>query len=160
MLYFPADSLGTGSLWKKIEEMIWYYFYEGVSDEMNNGLKLTTLEHVQPNPYSIMKVHLATQVLSESANNILSNYYQDAAHATAEFCKIMDMLFHCLNVHNQYEVNTKKKGYLKPYREIDDARFIWLGNEFSQYLDNWKESTKTRPDNFSQNARSKMFLPW
>ena len=52
--------------------MIWYHIYKIVSDEMNNGLKLIpklTLEHVQLNPYSIMKVHLATQVLSESVSN-------------------------------------------------------------------------------------------
>ena len=44
---------------------------------MNNSLKLIailTLEHVQLNPYSIMKVHLATQLFSESVSNILSNY--------------------------------------------------------------------------------------
>ena len=61
---------------------------------MNNGLKLIpklTLEHVHP--YSIMKVHLATQVLSESVSNVLSNYYPAGAHATAEFCKFMDMFF-------------------------------------------------------------------
>ena len=79
---------------------------------MNNGLKLIpklTLEHVQINPYSIMKVHLATQVSSGSVSNILSNYYPDAAHATAEFCKLMDMFFDCLNVCNQYEGNIHKK---------------------------------------------------
>ena len=73
-----------------------------------------------------MKVHLATHMLSESVNNILSNYYSDAAHATVEFCKFMDMFFDCLNVCNQYASNTKKKEYLKRYRKIDDARFIWL----------------------------------
>ena len=123
---------------------------------MNNGLKLIpklTLKHVQLNPYSIMKVHLATQVPSESVSNIFSNYYPDAAHATAEFCKFMDMFFDCLNVRNQHEGNTHtKKEYLKPYREIDDARFIWLENEFLPYLANWKENTENKPGNVSQNA--------
>ena len=53
------------------------------------------------------------------------------------------------------KVTQKQKEYLQPYREIDDARFILL-----PYLDNWKESTENRPGNFSQNARSRMFLPW
>ena len=53
------------------------------------------------------------------------------------------------------KVTQKQKEYLQPYREIDDARFILL-----PYLDNWKESTENRPGNFSQNARSQMFLPW
>ena len=49
---------------------------------------------------------------------------------------------------------------MQPYREIDDAKFIWLENEFVPYVDNWKENTENRPGNFSQNAQSKMFLPW
>ena len=98
-------------------------------------------------------------MLSESVSNILSNYYPDAAHATAEFCKFMNMFFDCLNVCNQYEGNTKKKECFKLYREIHDARFIWLENEFLSYLANWKESTESRPGNFSQNAQSRMFLP-
>ena len=80
---------------------------------MNNGLKLIpklTLEHVQLYPYSIMKIHLATQVLSESVSNRFINYYPDSAHATVEFCKFMDMFFDCLDVRNQYEGNAKKKG--------------------------------------------------
>ena len=163
MHYFAGDGQGTRSLWNNGKEMIWYQIYKIVSDEMNNGFKLIlklTLEHVQLNPYSIMKVHLATQVLSESVSNILINYYPDAVHATAKFCKFMDMFFDCLNACNQYEGNTKKKEYLQPYREIDGARFIWLENEFLPYVDNWKESTENRPGNFSQNARSRMFLPW
>ena len=141
---------------------MWYHIYKIVSDEMNNGLKLIsklTLEYVQLNPYSNRKVHLATQVLSESVSNIPINYYPDTAHSTAEFCKFMDMSFGCLNVRNQYEGNTKRKEYLQPYGEIDDARFTWRENEFFSYLDNWKESTENRSGNFSQNARSRMFLP-
>ena len=67
---------------------------------MNNGLKLIpklTLGHVQLNPYSIIKVHLAaTQVLI--VNNILDNHYSDAAHGTAEFYKFIDMFSECLLV--------------------------------------------------------------
>ena len=70
------------------------------------------------------------------------------------------MFFDCLNVRNQYEGQTKKKEYLKPYREIVDPRFIWFENEFLPYLDNWKGSTENKPGNFSQNAQSRMFLPW
>ena len=76
--------------------MIWYHIYKIAFDEMNNGLKLIpklTLEHVQLNPYSIRKVHLAIQVLSENVSYIFINYYPDAAHGTAEFCKFMDMFF-------------------------------------------------------------------
>ena len=133
MDYFAGNGQGTCSLWNNGKEMIWYHIYKIVSDEMNNGLKL-----IPKLQYSILKVHLATQVLSESVSNILINNYPDAG-------KFMDMFFDCLNVRNQYEGNTEKKEYLQPYREIDDARFIWLENEFLPYLDNWKESTENRP---------------
>ena len=115
---------------------------------MNNVLKLIlklALEHVQLNPYSIMKIHLVTQVIIESVSNILSDYYQDAAHATAEFCKFMDIFFDCLNARNHYEGNTENKEYLKTCREIDDATFVWLQYEFLRYLANWKKSTENRP---------------
>ena len=131
------------------------HIYQIVSDTMNNGLKLISklaLEHVQLNPYSIMQVHLATQVLSERVSNILSNYYPDAVQATAEFCKFMDMFFDCLNVQNQYDDNTEKTEYLKPYTEIDEARSIWFENKFLPYLANWKESTENISGNFSKNA--------
>ena len=162
MHYFAGDGQGTRSPWNNGKEMMWYHIYKIVSDEMNNGLKLIpklTLEYVQLNAYSNMKVHLATQVLSESVSNIPISYYPDAAHSTAEFCKFMDMFFDCLNVRNQYEGNTKRKEYLQPYGETDDARFTWLENEFLSYLGNWKESTENRPGNFSHNTRSRMFLP-
>ena len=162
MHYFTGDGQGTCSLWNNGKEMIWYHIYKIAFDEMNNSLKLIpklTLEHVQLNPYSIMKVHLAIQVLSENVSYILINYYPDAAHGTAEFCKFINMFFDCLNVCNQYEGNTKGNEYLHPYREIDGARFAWLENELLPYLDNWKESTENRPGSFSQNAQSKMFLP-
>ena len=84
--------------------MIWYRI-KIVSGEMNNGLKLIpkfTLEHVQPSIF----------------------YHESSFSETAEFCIFMDMFFDFLNVRNQYKGNTKRKEYLKCYREIDEARFI------------------------------------
>ena len=75
-------------------------------------------------------------MLSESAGNILSNYYVDDANATACFCKFMDMFFDMFYL-TSMKVPQKKKEYLNPYRETDDARFIWLEKEFLPYLDNW-----------------------
>ena len=68
---------------------------------MNSGLKLLpklTLEHVQLNPFSEMRVRLATQVLSQSVANVLRNYYPADTHGTAELCEYMDKFFDCLNV--------------------------------------------------------------
>ena len=38
-------------------------------------------------------------------------------------------------------------------------RFQWLMN-FIDYLRRWKESTDDRPGNFTQNAKSRMFISW
>lgn len=40
-----------------------------------------------------------------------------------------------------------------------NARFQFLIN-FLEYLRLWKENTETRPGNFTQNARNRMFLSW
>ena len=39
------------------------------------------------------------------------------------------------------------------------TRFLWLV-DFLNYLKNWKESTDNRQGNFTQNARSRMFISW
>ena len=130
---------------------------------MNRKLKVIPKlneNHVKLNPYSVMKVNLATQVLSASTANILNYYYPGNTDATAEFCRYMDKFFDCLNVRNQYEGDMKNKEFLKPYRDINDERFLWLKDEFLPYLQNWKECTENRPGNFTENARTRMFLPW
>ena len=39
------------------------------------------------------------------------------------------------------------------------TRFLWLV-DFLNYLKNWKESTDNRQRNFTQNARSCIFISW
>ena len=39
------------------------------------------------------------------------------------------------------------------------TRFLWLV-DFLNYLKNWKESTDNRQGNFTQNARSRIFISW
>lgn len=43
---------------------------------------------------------------------------------------------------------------------MDDERFLWMETTFLGYLNEWKESTQNRPGEFTENARSKMFLSW
>ena len=58
------------------------------------------------------------------------------------------------------EHQRKRKPFLALYRSVDDPRFLWLTNDFLGYLRDWKDSTTQRPGNFTQNARSRMFLSW
>ena len=118
---------------------------------MHHELKLIpklTLEHLHLNPYSIMNVRLATQVLSKTVANILYSYYPQETHKTAEFCEFMDNFFDLLNVRNQTEGDRKKKEFLKPFTSPNDPQFDWLKDVFLPYLKDWKHSTECRNGNF------------
>ena len=78
---------------------------------------------------------------------------------TANYCLMMDKFLDCLNVRNTVEYKLKRKPFLKPYESVNDERFAWLDN-FLEYFHLWKESIEERPGNFTQNAKSKMFISW
>ena len=128
---------------------------------MNNGLKLLpklTLAHVNLTPYSKMNVRLATQILSESVSCILREYYPAGTFGTSELCHYANKFFDCLNSRNQFEFVKKRNESCAPYRITDDARLNWLKNDFLSYLQNWKRSIATRPGDFTDTERDKMFL--
>ena len=105
-----------------------------------------------------MNVRLAVQVLSESVAKILREYYPQELHGTAELCEKMDKFFDYLNVRNEKESLVKRKHFLQPFQSTDDEKFYWLKNVFLKYLFDWKSSAMTCDENFSQNARNRMFL--
>ena len=105
-----------------------------------------------------MRVRLAAQVLSETVGSVLNAFGPAEAEGTANFCLMMDKFFDCLNVKNTVEHKVKNKPFLKPYDSVDDIRFEWLDN-FLHYFELWKESIE-RQGNFTQNAKSNMFLSW
>ena len=70
--------LGNGKksrlLWNNGKEICWTHIKKLVDDELSKGLKLIpklTMAHVDLNPYSIMRVNLACQVLSKSVSNVI-----------------------------------------------------------------------------------------
>ena len=100
--------------------------------------KLTS-DHINLTSYSVMRVNLAAQVLSETVGNVLNSFGPEEAEGTEQFCIMMDKLFECLNVRNTKEHIIKRKPILKPYESVDDIRFAWL-DEFLQYFKSWKGS--------------------
>ena len=58
------------------------------------------------------------------------------------------------------EYQRKRKPFLAPYTSVNDQRFAWLENDFLGYLRDWKESIANRHGEFSNNARSRMFISW
>ena len=141
-------------LWSQISPL--YY------ENLDLGLKLVPklkYEHINLNPYSVMNLRLAAQILSETIGKVLSVTGSAEVAATANLCLMMVKFFDCLDVSYTEEHKIKLKSFLRPYRNVNDVRFAWL-DEFFQYLENWKRSTLEREGNFSQRDRKAMFLPW
>ena len=72
---------------------------------------------------------------------------------------MMDQFFDCLNVRKAEEHKVKLKKFLRPNKDVNDARFAWLA-EFLEYLALWKQPMLQRQGNFRQRDRDAMFLPW
>ena len=77
---------------------------------------------------------------------------------TAKFCGMMNDFFDCTNVRSTTEHIRKRNPFIRPYTSSEDERFSWLLEKFIKYLDDWKESVSTRPGEFSEDSRGKMFL--
>ena len=135
---------------------------------MEYGLKLLpklTTDHVLLNSYSVMRVYLATQILSASVGTTLKEFGPETASGTSDFCLMMDKFFDCLNVRNPDEWKSKGKDYLKPYESPNDERLkenekgekAFL-DQFLSYLEKWKKSIDDRKGEFTTTDRNNMFL--
>ena len=147
-------------MWNSGFFLLWNHITTFYNSDLERGLKLVpklTSDHINLTPYSVMRVRLASQVLSETVGNVLKQFGPPEAAGTAEFCLMMDMFFDCLNVKNSAEYITKRKPFLKPYETVDDSRFTWLDN-FLLYFKLWKESIDQREGSFDESSKSKMFI--
>eukprot|EP00794_Sanderia_malayensis_P013454 gene13454-14835_t len=97
------------------------------------------MDHVQLNSFSIMRVNLATQVLSQTMANILNIFGPADAAESATFCKMFEQFFECMNVRSLHEGYKKMKPFLLPYKSQDDERLVWLKGTFLSYLNSWKK---------------------
>ena len=80
--------------------------------DMECGLKMLTKltnDHMNLTPYSVMRVRLAAQVLSQTVGTCLNNFGPPGTAGTTKFCIMMDKFFDCLNVRNTTECTTKRK---------------------------------------------------
>ena len=150
-------------MWNDGNYVLWQHIVQLFYQDVENGLKLMpwlTYDHIKLNSYSTMRVSLAAQILSATVAAVMKSFGPPDATGTAKLCEMMDSYFDCLNVRSTTEHQRKRKPFLAPYRSVDDPRFLWLTNDFLGYLRDWKESTAQHPGNFTQNARSRMFLSW
>ena len=153
---------GQGTCGTTVFFLLWSHIARISYEDLESGLKLVnklTSDHINLTSYSVMRVNLAGQVLSETVGNVLNNFGPEEAAGTGKFCLMMDKFFDCLNVRNTKEHITKQKCFLNPYESIDDVRFAWL-DELLNYFKLWKDSIEERNDiNYSDNAKSKMSIP-
>ena len=123
-------------MWNSGFFLSWSHISRLCYEDLECGLKLVnklTSDHVNLTSYSVMRVNLAVQVLSETVGNVLNSFGPEETAGTAKFCIMVDKYFDCLNVRNTTEQITKRKPFLKSYYSIDDARFEWL-DKFIQYF--------------------------
>ena len=92
------------------------------------------------------------------AQALIRSYPEGEASETAQFCKLMNDFFDCLNVRAYNEATYKKNELLAPYRSQNDERFEWLLNTFLQYFHDWKKAVDTRPGEFQPTVPAKMFI--
>ena len=152
----------TRYMWNSGFFILWSHITNFYHQDLECGLKMMnklTNDHVNLTPFSVMRVRLAAQVLSETVSTVLNTFGDADVAGTAKFCLMMDKFFDCLNVKNTVEHKIKNKPFLKPYESVDDIRFAWL-DQFLNYFEQWKESIEERPGNFTQNAKANMFLSW
>ena len=93
-------------LWSPIAHI--YYW------NLERGFKLVhklTSGHIILTSYSVMRVNLAAQVLSETVGNVLNNFGPEETAGMEKFCLMMDKFFDCLKVRNTKEYITKWKPF-------------------------------------------------
>ena len=117
-------------------------------------LNKLTSDHINLTPFSVTRVGLAAQVLSETVGSVLNSFGPADAVGTAKCCLMMDNFFDCSNVKNTMEYKAMQKPFLKPYTSVDDVRFAWL-DQFLDYFEQWNDKGMC-----TQNDKSNMFISW
>ena len=153
----------TRYMWKDGQFLLWSHITQLYHEDQDCGLKLLPKlksEHIYLTPFSVMTVSLAAQVLSNTVSSVLSAYGPADAQETAKFCSMMDKFFDCVNGRYPKEHIEKLKPMLAPYTNVNDERLQWLVGDFLTYFEDWKTSIRTRPGNYTANARANMFISW
>ena len=162
-LYHSGSERFTRYMWNNGKHLLWKHIMSIYTHEFDDGTKVLPKlkeEHMVLNSFSVMRVNLAAQVLSNRVATVLRQFGSDEASETANYCDMMDQFFDCLNVRSTKEGTYQRKPFLHPYEDQNDERFTWLIDSFLKYFEDWKVSIETRAGNFTDNARAKMFIPW
>lgn len=150
-------------MWNNDKYLLWQHVVDAYKQDLDNGLHMLpnlSADHILLNSYSVMKVKLAVQVLSDSMAVALRQLLGDEASETSKLCGMMNKFFDCMNVRSVTEHRHKNNANVKPYTDVNDERLDWLQSGFLCYLNTWKNNIQRRGNNFSTNAKAKMFISW
>ena len=159
-LYNSGSGKMSRYLWNQGQHLLWTQIYSFVKQDISCDLRRLpklSLNHIELNSFSIMRVDLAAQILSSTVANVLSEYGDSFCSATAKYCLMMNNFFDCFNVRSSNEHLYQRNSMVQPYTYKDDDRFEWLEHTFLGYLDEWKESINNRVG-FSEHDKAKMFI--
>ena len=162
-LFHSGSGRHSRLMWNNGKELLWTHISSAFHQDQQNGLHLMprlSMEHIELNSYSVMRVGLAAQVLSKTVSSVLRKFFGENSNATADFCENVNKFFDCFNVRSPKEGELRRNPDLAPYTSDTDYRFRWLEDDFLGYLKDWQESIQKREGNYDDSAKAKMFISW
>ena len=96
----------TRFMWNSAFSVLWSHISTLYYQDLECGLKMLnklTSDHINLAPFSVTRVRLAAQVLSETVGSVLNSFGPADAVGTAKCYLMMDNFFDCLNVKNTME---------------------------------------------------------
>ena len=162
-LYHTGDGKETRYMWNGRKYLLRQHIARMYFMDAEIPLKVLpkiTYDHISLTLYSVMRVDLASQILSSTMALVFSHHGGNELSGTSNYCDKIDKFFDCMNTRSVSEHIRKRKNTVAPYNTIDDERFDWLFNVFLNYSDTSKLSIENRGNNFLLNAQSKMFISW
>ena len=146
-------------MWNNSLHILWSHISQLYYEHLECGLSLVNKlsnDHINLTLYSVKRVHLAAQVLSETVGYVLKEFGPPECAGTAQFCLMMDEFFNCLNVSSKNKAIKNLKENLKPYESVYDVHFEWL-DSFLLYFKKWEESIDNQNDR-NYTAKTNMFI--
>ena len=106
LIYFFSDVL---HLMKAVRNCL-FHSGSGRFGKLKLVNKITS-DHINLTSYSVMRINLAAQVLSEKVGNVLNNFGPEETARTGKCCLMMDKFFDYLSVRNTKEHITKGRPF-------------------------------------------------
>ena len=117
----------------------WRHIVRLFDDHCSGPLRLCkklSHQHVNLTPFSIMKVNLAAQVMSNTVARALEHKYPDVEH-TVNFIDMINKWFDIMNSRSLHEANRTRNPNVAPFFHAGDPRLQWLTDDFLPYFVQW-----------------------